>query len=215
MSLGQILMECLTNHEDTHLRSPPKPMIQSTGQSMHMQPTSTTHSAQEKKSSIKQTKETPITTILETRTKAFVDAINARDFAPPTSNSDNDPSPWKFLHSSFRADLSGLLSRPSVDVNQEAPPAPSRDSVVDRREIVNLFASTAAKFPKYRMTVSNASTSLDGEEGCASVFVNVDVLGLETGVEEGRAAVREDDGTAVLGDGKVRGLVRRSVGEFE
>ncbi|KAF2166920.1 hypothetical protein M409DRAFT_22972 [Zasmidium cellare ATCC 36951] len=147
-----------------------------------------------------------ITTLLETRTKAFVAAINARDFDLPTSNSDQDPSPWKFLHSSFRADRSGLLSCASVDLNKEIPPTPSQKSSIDRKGIVDLFAYTAAKFPAYRMNVSNATTCLDLEEGSGSVFVNVDVLRLETSVGEWGL---------IVGEGKARGLVRRSVGEFE
>lgn len=148
--------------------------------------------------------ERAVSELLESRTHAFVSAINAREFGSLTSDSEDDRSPWIFLHTTFRADLSGLISRAAVQLCQDNPPSPtysatsnSVDAVVDRDSIIGLSAYTAEKFPQYRMTVSNASTWVDEGGGRANVFVHVEIFGLDGEV------------------GREKGLVRKSVGEFE
>lgn len=152
-----------------------------------------------------QTERTSLATVLESRTKGFINAINARDFDPPTSNSDHDPSPWTFLHTTFRADLSGILSRASIDLSHGPLPLPPSDGAsIDGRELVDLFAYTAAEFPAYRMNFGDATTCLNEERGSVSVFVNINVVGSD---KEG-----EGDGDT---RGRLKGSVRSSVGEFE
>lgn len=101
------------------------------------------------------------------------------------------------FYTTFRADLSGILSRASIDLSERALRLPSSSpknvaASIDGQGLVGLFTYTAVEFSNYTMSFSDATTYLDEEQGSASVFVNMNVSGLEK--EENGAAQMKGGG---------------------